>query len=144
MAESQPTAGPDAKPGDAPYKLLKSEADAMRLCETFLDDVMAGRYEHAFAVVRPHFPITEERFQHLKQETQRQHGLAELPFGKPIGHVLVESQSVHETALRYRFVEKFDLDLVYWDFVFYQPREGWLLNGVGFDDQVESLFGGRS
>ena len=119
---------------------LVSQADVQQLCEQFLNDMVAGRYEAAFHALRPYFPVSEAKFDHLKTETRRQLELAEEQFGTPIGWALGRSDLLGETALRLRYLQKFENDVIYWDLVFYKPREAWLLNGLGFDDDIPGLF----
>ena len=119
---------------------LVSQADVQQLCEQFLNDMVAGRYEAAFHALRPYFPVSEAKFDHLKTETRRQLELAEEQFGTPIGWALGRSDLLGETALRLRYLQKFENDVIYWDLVFYKPREAWVLNGLGFDDDIPGLF----
>jgi hypothetical protein len=122
------------------YLLLATEGDAIRVAEIFIQQVMAGEYDAAFQGIRQHFPISERRFTKLAEETKKQHGLAQLQFGKPINHELADVALVKHSLLRIRFLEKFEWDAMYWEFLFYQPAQGWLLNGIGFDDDVHVLF----
>ncbi len=135
----------DAAPGMAPsvvveYQLLRSEGEALQVCEAFLDRIEAGNYDAAFQALRPFFPVSDARFDKLSQETRRQHGLAELQFGAPVGRVFLSAETVRDSLLRFRFLEKFEWDAMYWDFVFYRPEQGWMLHGVGFDDEVQTVF----
>ena len=135
----------DAAPGPASpivveYQLLRSEGEALQVCEAFLDRIEAGNYDAAFRVLRPFFPVSDARFDKLSQETRRQHGLAELQFGAPVGRVFLSAETVRDSLLRFRFLEKFEWDAMYWDFVFYRPEHGWMLHGVGFDDEVQTVF----
>ena len=122
------------------YRTLGSEADVMQLCEAFLQRIMRGQYDEAFEGLRTYFPISASRFEKLKQETKKQHGLAQLQFGKPIGHLFVRSDTIKDTVVKYRFLEKFEWDVMYWEFVLYKPQDGWILNGLGFDDELHDLF----
>jgi hypothetical protein len=140
-SETQPPPAEGGIPEAAvEYQLLSSEGDATRLCEVFIQQVMAGEYDAAFAGIRTHFPISERRFAKLAEETRKQHGLAQLQFGRPLGQVYVGAAMVKDSLLRIRFVEKFEWDAMYWEFLFYQPERGWLLNGIGFDDDIQRLF----
>ncbi len=122
------------------YRTLGSEAEVMQLCEAFLGRVMRSEYDAAFDGIRPYFPISAARFDKLRQETKKQHGLAQLQFGKPIGYLFVRSDTIKDTVVKYRFLEKFEWDVMYWEFLFYKPQDGWILNGVGFDDELHDLF----
>lgn len=142
---AQEPAAPPAEPSKIPeavadYRVLLSEADAQLLAHQFVELVMTGNYDEAFKRIRPFFPISEARFTKLAEETKKQHGLAQLQFGKPVGQVFASADTVKETVLRIRYVEKFEWDAMYWEFMFYRPQDGWLLNGLGFDDDMDVLF----
>ena len=122
------------------YRTLASEAEVMQMCEGFLQQIMRDQYDEAFKGIRPYFPISASRFEKLQQETKKQHGLAQLQFGKPIGHLFVRSDTIKDTVVKYRFLEKFEWDVMYWEFVLYKPQDGWILNGLGFDDELHDLF----
>ena len=139
-ADVQPPAGEGIPEASVEYKLLASEGDAQRLCEIFIQQIMAGEYDAAFQGIRPHFPISDRRFSKLAEETKKQHGLAQLQFGKPLSHVFVGTAMVKDSLLRIRFLERFEWDAMYWEFLFYRPDQGWLLNGIGFDDDLQRLF----
>jgi len=121
-------------------RLLGSEAEAFQLCEAFMQRMVAGSYDDAFALIRPYFPISEQKFATLRDETKKQHGLAELQFGKALGSVYIDTASVKDVLLRVRFIERYEFEAIHWEFVFYRPERGWLLNRVGFDDDAEALF----
>ncbi|MBI2884857.1 MAG: hypothetical protein HYY15_01645 [Candidatus Omnitrophica bacterium] len=129
-----------ADPVVVEYQTLRSEGEALQLCEAFLDRIQAGQYEEAFHILRPFFPVSDARFAKLSEETRRQHGLAELQFGASVGRTLLSSDTVRDSLLRFRFLEKFEWDVMSWDFVLYRPAQGWMLHGIGFDDDVQALF----
>ena len=135
-----PPASPPTEPAAIEGHLLRSEAEAFQLCEGFMQRMVAGDYDEAFRQIRPYFPISEQKFATLRDETKKQHGLAELQFGKALGFVYLDEKSVKDALLRYRFIERYEFEAIHWEFIFYQPERGWLLNRVGFDDEVEPLF----
>jgi hypothetical protein len=121
-------------------RLLRSEGEAFQLCEAFMQRMVSGDYDEAFRQIRPYFPISEQKFAALRDETKKQHALAELQFGKALGFVYLDESSVKDVLLRYRFIERYEFEAIRWEFVFYQPERGWLLNRAGFDDDVDPLF----
>ena len=122
------------------YHQLASEEDARALCESFLQRIVGHDYGAAFDLVRPYFPISAERFFKLKHETEKQHGLAELQFGAPLGYVLVRDERIEHAMVNYVFLEKYAWDAMYWELVFYNPKDGWIVNRLGFGDELNTLF----
>ena len=140
-----PSAG--ASSADAPtagtrtISALASEAEAMALADAFLRRVAVGRYDEAFAMVRPYFPVPEARIAKIEKETTQQLGMAELQFGATRDFSFVSGDTVQSSVLRLRFLQRFERDAIYWEFVFYKPAESvWVLNALGFDDEIRGLF----
>lgn len=131
---------PDAavSPDEAPP--LKTEGDVRALCERFLQHIIDGQFDAAFGLLRPYVPISQSKYTTLEAETKAQLDLAEEHFGSPIGSVLINTQNLDNTALKFRFLQKFEYDVLYWDFIFYKPHEHWLFNGIGFDDEIQGVF----
>ena len=119
---------------------LNTEDDVRALCERFLQHIIDGQFDTAFGLLRPYFPISQSKYAKLASETRAQLDLAEEHFGSPIGSLLVKTQNLDNTVLKFRFLQKFEYDVLYWDFIFYKPHEHWLFNGIGFDDEIQSLF----
>ncbi len=119
---------------------LLTEADALALCEVFHERVVAGRYKEAFTQIRPYFPVSQARVDKIESETTEQLGMAELQFGKALDHSFVSADQVQGTVLRFRFLQRFDRDAIFWEFVFYRPQNVWLINALGFDDEIRDLF----
>lgn len=134
-----------AEPTDIPsvevsYRELATRADIASLCEIFMLDLVHRAYDEAFGAVRPYFPISDERFTRMRDEARKQHALAELQFGKPLGHALAREELVNDTVLKLVYLEKYEWDALVWEFTFYKPTEGWIINGISFDDGFRSLF----
>ena len=129
-----------AQSAPSPELMLPTEADALALSEAFMQKIIADKYEEAFHLIRPYFPVPEARVANIEKETKQQLGKAELQFGAPLGHTFVGADEVQGTVLRYRFLQQYDLDVLFWEFIFYKPKDGWVINAIGFDDQIRDLF----
>ena len=121
-------------------KTLATEADALQLCETFLQAIVAGEHGRAFDAVRPYFPVSDERFLKLKSAISDQLDVAGQHLGQPIGYTFLDTNLIGQVLLRYRFAQQFPVDIFYWQIVFYRTPRGWIINQLGFDDEVERLF----
>lgn len=141
-AEAAPEAQSSGMPAPFELKVVSSEGEALRLCERFLEAMIAGEHGRAFEVVRPHFPVSEERFVKLKAAISDQLDVAGQHLGRPLGFTFLSAERIGQLALRYRFAQQFPVDLFYWEFLFYRTPEGWIINQLGFDDDIEPLFRG--
>ena len=131
---------PTVAPPSESVPALLTEADALALCEVFLERVVAGQYKEAFVQIRPYFPVSQARVDKIESETTEQLGMAELQFGKALDHSFVSAEQVQSSVLRFRFLQRFDRDAIFWEFVFYRPQNVWLINALGFDDEIRDLF----
>ena len=121
-------------------RVLRTPAEAMRLCDEFLLHIINAQHDEGFRVLKEHFPITEYKFEQLREDTKKRLGMAELRFGRPLDYVFVGADTMGDTVLRYRYLEKFDLETLLWEFTFYQPKRGWLLNALSFEAEVGQVF----
>jgi hypothetical protein len=53
---------------------------------------------------------------------------------------LVSQATVGNSLVRYTYLHKFQNHAIRWIFTFYQATDGWAVNGVSFDDQIDLLF----
>ena len=137
-----PPAASESSEGPATFELktLSSEAEALQLCETFLQAIVAGEHGRAFDAVRPYFPVTDDRFLKLKSAISDQLDVAGQHLGRPLGYTFLDSALVGRLLLRYRFAQQFPVDVFYWQVLFYRAPQGWIINQLGFDDETERLF----
>ena len=124
----------------AEKKFLSTKSEIKKLCEDFMQKIVAGEVETAFDIIEPHFHIPEDELSMLKLQTVKQLGLVGPRFGKPIGYEFVKEESIKKTLLKYTFIEKFEEHAVRWIFIFYKPKEKWLLNSFLWDDMIHTLF----
>jgi hypothetical protein len=52
----------------------------------------------------------------------------------------VNAEALQDSVLRFRYLLLYQRELLHWDFVFYNSGDGWVVNAMGFDDEVNSLF----
>ena len=103
-------------------------------------DVVEGEIEKAFDRVKPYFPIPQEQFANLVARTESQLSGSERDFGKMLEYKFVREERVKDFLIRFTFIIKHELTVTRWKFLYYRPKDRWLLNSLYWDDQVESLF----
>lgn len=146
---SHPALAPSAAPaGDVSSpailrptsQTVPTVGEAMRLCDTFMQQIVQGRYSTAFAAFWPYFPLTPEKQARLYDETAQQLVAVEAQFGRSLGYVFLDARTLSDTVLRCRFFQRFELEVVTWEFDFYNAGDGWRLNAVAFDGSTAHLF----
>lgn len=121
-------------------KTLATEAELLSLCQEFLDLILINEFDRAYDHVRPFFPVSRERVEILKSQTQRQMELAQLQFGISHGTKLMKAEPLQGTLFRFQFLQLFQRDYLYWEFLFYNPDGKWYLNSIGFSDNIDNLW----
>ena len=121
-------------------KFLNTKNDTKKICDRFMQKIVAGKIEAAFAIIEPYFPIPESELSMIIIQTVKQLGMSEQRFGNPIGYEFIKEDEVKETLIKYTYLEKFDKHAVRWIFVFYKPEEKWLVNHFVWDDNIQALF----
>ena len=121
-------------------RTLATEAQARELCEAFMQLIITGQVDEAFTRLAPYFPVPDDQVAHLKEQTQGELALVGPRFGRSTGAVWVDASIASGTVMRVRFLQKFEHSLLQWTFVLYHPQDGWVMNALAFDDEVERLF----
>ena len=120
---------------------LRTEEDARALTEAAMQQVVAGEYQAAFEILRPHWPLPMGEFDTLLQTTMTQRSTIAPRFGSSLGYELVRSETVGDSLLRFTYIEKTERHVLRWLFRFYKPEDVWIINSLEWDDEVEALFG---
>jgi len=121
-------------------KDLKSEKDLKRICKLFLDDIIVEKYEGAFEIIKPYFPVPAQMFKDIMEKSSQQLPTVKNKLGNSLGYGLVKEQKVGGLFIRYIYVQKFELSILRWQFTFYKPDKEWIISGLTFDDKQDSVF----
>jgi hypothetical protein len=62
------------------------------------------------------------------------------PFGKILGYQFISECRRGDTFSRVLFAEKREKMAVRWEFIFYKPRDKWLLTSFFWDDKARDFF----
>ena len=63
------------------------------LCEEFLDDIIAERYDQGYDRIRPYFPVPQEDFLQNKRNSIRQLQEAKKQYGELLGYQFIKMES---------------------------------------------------
>ena len=105
-----------------------------------MQQIVAGKIEAGFRIIEPYFPIPESEISVLEIQAVKQIGMVGQRFGNPIGYELVKKEEVNDVLIKYTYLEKFDRHTLRWIFIFYKPKDKWLMNSFTWDDSIQSLF----
>ncbi len=97
-------------------------------------------FDSGYGLLKPYWPIPVVEIDNVINQTKIQWPIVQQRFGKPIGSEFVKEEKAGASFVRLTYLQKFEKHAVRWLFVFYKPKEEWLINTVTFDDQVGRLF----
>lgn len=120
-------------------KVLPSLAASLELSAEAMKDATAGQYRAAFNRFRAYWPLPEVEIDQAIERIEK--GMTKITsrFGKSLGFAFAGRQTSGDFLVRYIYVQKFQNGLVRWSFTYYRPDKHWLVLGVSFDDDYESL-----
>jgi hypothetical protein len=119
---------------------LRTPDDVRALTQAMMERLSKGKINEAFQMATPHWPLPGNELDLLTLKTTQQMNLIEQRFGKVLGFELVRDDLAGEWARRMTYVEKRERHVIRWQFTFYRPQNVWLMNGLTFDDNMQTLF----
>lgn len=120
--------------------LLKSPLECKLLCENFMQLLSKEKYEEAFNIVKPYWPLPENEMSMLQMQTITQLNTIAPRFGKIIGYEFVSEKNINDFVLKLVYAQKHQKHIVIWTLVFYKPQDSWIVNAVLFNDNIYQLF----
>ena len=119
---------------------LKQEADAQALADRVMTDVAAGEIIKGIEHLRAFNVYSKDEFEASLTRIKAQLPDIDKRFGPTVGYDFVTVEKVADTLRQYVYLQKFEKHVLVWRFIFYKPRDHWLLNTFYFDDKVQMLF----
>jgi len=110
------------------------------LSDQFMEQVQGEKYSDAFDLLKPYWPLEENNYNNLIDQTVEQMGGIKGNFGAVTGTDFVRAETIGSSYLRFIYLQKFEKSALRWRITFYNPSGNWLVHGVSWDDSVDSLF----
>jgi hypothetical protein len=98
------------------------------------------KFAEGYGLLIPYWPLEPAEIEVLVGQTVTQWPIVRQRFGSAVGMELVSQATVGNSLVRYTYLHKFQNHAIRWIFTFYQATDGWAVNGVSFDDQIDLLF----
>jgi hypothetical protein len=119
---------------------LSSEEEAQSLAREVMESVSKDQFKEGLSKLRPYSVVPVAEFDVQMGQMDMQIPAIAQRFGKSIGYDFVEKEQLGESLMQYVYLQKFEKHVMVWRFIFYKPKDKWLLNTWYFDDQVQPLF----
>lgn len=119
---------------------LSSIENARKVADEAMNKFGREEFKPGYDSLKPYWPLPMVEIDNLINQTKTQWPLVQQRFGESLGTEFVKEEKGGDSFVRFTYLQKFDNHAVRWLFVFYKPKEEWLINGVTFDDQIGKLF----
>lgn len=120
---------------------LESARAARLLTNTVLEQVVAGDFEAGLRLLEPYVVVPKAEFDRLLQRTTASLPEIHKRFGASLAAERIDDAQIGESVYRVRHLQKFERHVLLWTFIFYRPRDAWVLDAFWFDDKIQNLFG---
>ena len=124
----------------ASFADMKSKKEAQTLAETVVAQFSENNIERAFSLLEPHLKIDTANLEQQKKSIIAQRAAITERYGISLGYEFVKEDRVKSFLSRYVFVEKFESEAIRWIFIFYKPKNKWMLRQFYWDDRIPELF----
>lgn len=129
-----------ASPQSSAAEALSDEAAMQQLTEAVMQSVSNNLWKEGLLRLRPYTLNPVAEFDSELGQVELQVPVITQRFGQAIGYDFVERHELGDSLMRYDYVQKFEKHVMSWHFIFYKPKDRWLLNSWSFSDNVEELF----
>lgn len=119
---------------------LGAKEEARKICDDFLQHINKSDVKAALKSIKPYISVPEKDFSEVIDEVVRQRTEMAKRFGKTLSIEFLQEESVKDTLLKYTYMEKYQIHVIRWSFIFYKPQEKWLLNSFYWDENIRVFF----
>ncbi|WP_221798514.1 hypothetical protein [Oceanobacter mangrovi] len=119
---------------------LTSKEDAQSLAKDVMDSVSKDNFKEGLSKLRPYSVIPVAEFDVQINQMDMKLPAISQRFGRSIGYEFIEEDHLGDSLIQYMYLQKLEKHVMVWHFIFYKPKDKWLLNSWYFNDQVKPLF----
>ena len=119
---------------------LSSKEAAQSLAQDVMESVSNDQFKEGLSKLLPYTVVPVAEFDVQMGQLEMQIPAIAQRFGKSIGYDFVAEKQLGKSLMQYVYLQKFEKHVMVWRFIFYKPKEKWLLNTWYFNDQVKPLF----
>jgi len=101
--------------------------------------VLFASDDRAFDRLETHWAFSDDEMIQLLREVERTRAVVADRYGDALDYRLVREETVDEVFARFVYIERFELHGLRWRFTFCRGADGWSLNDVYFDDEIEAV-----
>ena len=133
------TSAPDPEATPSSDDPLRTISDAQSLCDNAMTLLHDDAPDRAFDRLAAYWAFSDDEMTQLLREVERTRAVVADRYGDALDYRLVREETVDEVLARFVYIERFELHGLRWRFTFYRGSDGWSLNDVYFDDEIEAV-----
>lgn len=128
------------QPKEKKVVLSLNRKDLKSFCDKLVKLFFEEKFDAGFSEVSKYWPIDDNSIANVKNQINSQLPMIKEKFGEAVGYVFFEEKEVSDIFVRFTYIVKYENHILRWVIVFYKPKEGWIINYIKWDDNVDSFF----
>ena len=119
---------------------LKSPGEARKIADEAMRQVEKSDMVKFFGVLAPYFPIPKSELEAFTLTYQDHMMQVKDRYGETIRIQFVKDELTADTVYRVIYFQVLENTMIGWRFVFYKPRDVWVVNAVDFSGTKQKVF----
>lgn len=119
---------------------VKAVAEPRQISEEAMAFVAVDDMKGLFKVIALHMPMKAEELDAIRTKMLETRKTLSNRVGKILGYAFIAECRKSDILVRYTYIEKREKSVVRWQFLYYKPRNTWLMTFFYMDEDLNSLF----
>ena len=95
-----------------------------------------GKLKEAYETLKPYWAIPDHEVDAIIYQTETQRGPIATRFGKSLSIEHIKTESIGDVFVRHIYLERFEKHALAWIFMYYRPKDRWLVNAVIYSPEI--------
>ena len=119
---------------------LKQLSDTKALSDKIMQNFVKEEFKNGIGNAKKYWPLPEVELDSLTNTINNQWVIVRQRYGRTTGSEFVKQEKIGKSFIRYFYLHKFDNHAIYWKFVYYKPKNEWIINEISFRDEIDFMF----
>ncbi|MEQ8358488.1 MAG: hypothetical protein RH860_03305 [Cytophagales bacterium] len=119
---------------------LKDQIEAKDLSKKVTELFNENKISKSFKELTRYWPLPQNEIESIEEKTIKYLNLIDERFGKAIGIVKVNNETINDIALRETYLIRYENTAIRLIFTYYKNNNGWIVNSFKWDDSFKEEF----
>ena len=110
------------------------------LCDKFMQTFSDGKFSEAIQLLKQNSTLGNSFIDNLDKTMSSQMSSVQANYKKIVGYDLIEEKAIKYILVRRRYMLKFELYFLSFDFYLYNNGSGWTISGFYYKDDQRDFF----